>query len=610
MKNWLIAAVCTLMVACTGTDPKPEVVDDAARAQESERLNAWFQTRFEQDLERFPVYKTYLGMIDDLDAYGRWNDPSEQAELNNIAITKARLADMRASFDVEKLTPEAQVSYRFAEFVATNELALSAYRNSGYIFTQFFGPHTDMSTMLIGYQRVDNADHADAYLRRLESFGEVLNVEIDKAVARAEQGVLPPAFAYPVVIETSRGLITGAPFDKSGEDSPLWADFVGKVDKLDLPDADKAALKARARAALINGVKPAYDRLIAVMEQHKKMTPADDGVWKLKDGAGYYQAQLQNYTTRDDMTADQIHQLGLDEVARIHDEMRAIMKQVKFNGTLVEFFTHLRESDQFYYANTDAGRARYLAEATAFIDNVMAKAPEYFGTLPKAALEVRAVEPYRIETATGAFYEPGALDGSRPGAYYVNMSNMKELPVYQMETLAYHEGAPGHHFQSSIAQELTDVPMFQKFTWYSAYGEGWALYAEKMGKDMGFFSDPYQDFGRLSYEVFRAARLVVDTGIHHKRWTEQQARDYMMQNTPMTEGDIRDEVRRYIVWPGQAVSYKVGMLTILELRSKAQAELGDKFDYREFHDVVLKNGSVPLILLGELVDDWIARKKG
>jgi uncharacterized protein (DUF885 family) len=288
--------------------------------------------------------------------------------------------------------------------------------------------------------------------------------------------------------------------------------------------------------------------------------------------------------------------------------MREIMQQVKFSGSLQEFFKYLREDKQFYYPNTDAGRARYLKEATDIIDNMMTRAPEYFGTLPKANLEVRAVEPYRIETATGAFYEPGSLDGSRPGAYYVNLSNMSELPVYQMETLAYHEGAPGHHFQSSIAQELQDVPMFQKLTWYSAYGEGWALYAEKMGKDMGAFTDPYQDFGRLSYEVFRAARLVVDTGIHAKRWTEKQAQEFMLTNTPMTRGDIENEVQRYIVWPGQAVSYKVGMLTILELRQKAMDALGGKFDYREFHDVVLTNGSIPLSLLSQEVDAYIAQK--
>ena len=243
------------------------------------------------------------------------------------------------------------------------------------------------------------------------------------------------------------------------------------------------------------------------------------------------------------------------------------------------------------------------------IDTMMEAAPDYFNTLPTGALEVRAVEEYRIATATGAFYEPGSLDGTRPGAYYVNLADMRELPVYQMETLAYHEGAPGHHFQSALAQELENAPMFQRLTWYSAYGEGWALYTESLGKDMGFFTDPYQDFGRLSYEVFRAARLVVDTGLHSMQWSEQEAVDYMLANTPMTPGDIENEVRRYIVWPGQAVSYKVGMLTILDLRQRAMDALGDDFSYGEFHDIVLTNGSVPLSLLEELVMNWVAEKQ-
>ncbi|UTA49093.1 DUF885 domain-containing protein [Simiduia sp. 21SJ11W-1] len=610
----LVLLLAALVAACSGqpASPAKALTDAPSVAEENaQSLNAFFQAQFEAQLARSPQAKTYLGMRDDLEAYGQWDDPSHAARDEEVALTKASLAEMRSRFANADLPEAARVSYKFAEFVAENSLRQAAFEDQNYVFTQFFGPHSDMSTLLIGYHSVNTVAEAEAYISRLNSYGEVLNTHIDHAQARAKAGVMPPAFAYPVVIETSRGLITGAPFESDAStvgNSPLWADFVAKVDALDASKAKKEALKARAKQALIGSVKPAYDRLISVMQGQAKQVGEGDGVWKLPRGKAYYQAQLANYTTRDDLTAEDIHSLGLLEVARIHGEMREIMAKVKFNGSLQAFFKHLRESDEFYYTNNDAGRARYLREATAYIDAMMARAPEYFGTLPKADLEVRAVEPYRIETATGAFYEPGSLDGTRPGAYYVNLSNMRELPVYQMETLAYHEGAPGHHFQGSIAQELNNVPMFQKLTWYSAYGEGWALYAEKMGKDMGAFTDPYQDFGRLSYEVFRAARLVVDTGIHAKRWTESEARKYMLANTPMTEGDIENEVRRYIVWPGQAVSYKVGMLTILELRQKAMDALGDKFDYREFHDAVLTSGSLPLSLLAEQVDAYIQSK--
>lgn len=574
---------------------------------ETERLMAFFDAQFQRELAFSPQGQTYLGLIDDVEAYGRWDDASDAAFEAGLDRARADLETLRNDFDFEALTPEAQVSYRFAEFVLENQLDQGAFRDHNYIFTQFFGPHSDMPAMLIGYHRMANADHADAYVRRLQGLGPRLQTLVDQADERAAQGVLPPAFAFPTVINTARGMITGAPYDDSGADSPLWADFNEKLAGLDLDESTAEVLREQARAALVETVAPAYERLITTMESHAEMAERleIDGVSRLPRGVAYYEAQVANFTTRDDMTAEMVHNTGLSEVGRIHGEMRDIMAQVGFDGTLQEFFAYLRTDEQFYYPNTEEGRQRYLDEATAMIATMRDSLPDYFGRLPQAEMEVRAVEPYRIETATGAFYEPGPLDGSAPGAYYVNLSQMDELPVYQMETLAYHEGLPGHHMQVAISQELDDVPMFQRTTWFSAYGEGWALYSENLGKDMGFFTDPYQDFGRLGYEVFRAARMVVDTGIHFYDWSEQEAMDYMLANTPMTEGDIRNEVRRYIVWPGQAISYKVGMLTILELRQRAMEALGDEFDYGDFHDVVLGNGAVPLTLLSDLVDAYI-----
>ncbi|MHA6287032.1 DUF885 domain-containing protein [Maricaulis sp. CAU 1757] len=583
---------------------------EASRQTETARLNAWFQEQFEAELAYSPITKTYLGMIDDVEAYGEWDDPSDAAFRAARDREAARLRYMRENFNFENLTDDAQVSWRFAEFIAANNAQMAEFRDNGLIFTQFFGPHTDLPSLMIGMHRVENEDHARAYVRRLEGLGAVLRSHTEQADDRAEAGVLAPAFAYPIVITASERFITGAPFDDGAEMSPLMADLHQKVTALELDEATERQLLQRGESALLNSVGPAYESLIETMQRHAELAgDVSQGAWAMPDGAEYYRSQLANYTTRTDLTAEQIHQTGLDEVERIHNEMRTIMNDVGFEGTLQDFFSYLRTDPQFYYEDSEAGRERYLSEATAMIDAMMETAPEYFDTLPSAELEVRAVEDYRIDTATGAFYEPGALDGSRPGAYYINLAHMDENPVYQMETLAYHEGAPGHHFQSSLSQELDGVPMFQRLTWYSAFGEGWALYAENLGKDMGFFTDPYQDFGRLSYEVFRAARLVVDTGIHSMEWSEQDAIDYMLANTPMPEGDIRNEVRRYMVWPGQAVSYKIGMLTILELRQRAMDALGDRFDYGEFHDVVLTNGSIPLTLLEELVDDYIAAKQ-
>ena len=627
LRSFLIGTSClALMAACSPadeaandatapaetaqTDTAPAADTQATEQTETERLYAWFDERFAEELEHYPTYKTYLGMIDDLDAYGRWNDPSEEAFRASVQREQDALDYMHANFDFDALTPDAQVSWRFYEFIVQNDVAQAEYWDHGYIFTQFFGPHTDLPSLLIGQHRIANADHAEAYLSRLSTLGDQINVYAEQAENRAEAGVLAPAFAYPIVAEAAQRIITGAPFDDSGVDSPLLADFRGKVEALDIDDAAQQDLIDRAVTALSESVGPAYRDLIAEMERHGAMTEGrNDGAWALPDGEAYYRSQLNNYTTRTDLSAEDIHQTGLDEVERIHGEMRDIMEQVGFEGSLADFFEYLRTDPQFYYENTDAGRERYLSEATEIIDNMMDRAPEYFGRLPQGRLEVRAVEDYRITTATGAFYESGSLDGSRPGAYYVNLADMTELPTYQMETLAYHEGAPGHHFQIALAQELDNVPMFQRLQGYSAYTEGWGLYAEHLGKDMGFFTDPYRDFGRLSYEVFRAARLVVDTGVHAMQWSEEDAVNYMLENTANTRGDIEDEVRRYIVWPGQAVSYKIGMMTILQLRQRAQEELGDGFDWGEFHDVVLTHGSIPLPLLESLVDDWIAEKQ-
>jgi len=628
LRNFLIGTSClALMAACSpsgeapedtaapagtaATETAPAAETQASEQTETERLFAWFDEQFQEELERSPLFKTYLGMIDqDLEAYGEWGDVSEERYREDLQRAAERMRYMRENFDYDALTHEGQVAWRFAEFIAANDAQQGEFWDHGYIFTQFFGPHTQMPTVLIGYHRVDNVDHAEAYISRLNGLGDVIETYTAQADERAQAGVLAPAFAYPVVITAAQRFITGAPFDDSGVDSPLMADFRGKVDALDIEQEEKDDLIARAAEALETEVEPAYTALIETMERHAEMADGrNQGAWSLPEGEGFYRSQLDNYTTRTDLSAADIHQTGLDEVERIHGEMREIMAEVGFEGTLADFFEHLRTDDQFYYPDSDEGRQQYLDQATGYVDHVMEIAPQYFDTLPEADLDVRAVEEYRIETATGAFYESGALDGSRPGAYYVNLADMRENPIYLIETLSYHEGAPGHHFQIALAQELQNVPMFQRLQGYSAFSEGWGLYAENLGKTMGGFTDPYQDFGRLSYEVFRAARLVVDTGIHSMEWSEQDAIDYMIENTPFPEGDIRNEVRRYMVWPGQAVSYKVGMLTILELRQRAMDALGDDFDWGEFHDVVLTNGSIPLTLLEQLVEDYIAEKQ-
>jgi uncharacterized protein (DUF885 family) len=618
----LLAGLAMVLAACGPSEPESEEpaveiseqVADAASDMRtgatgsagSQEFETFLQDVFQQELEASPLFKTQIGMIDDdLEAYGQWDDFSDQGAIDAHQRTQRYLAEMRDNFSLESLTPQEQLTYRFMEFEWQMDDRQFQVRDSQYAFSPMQDVLSSLVTFLINNHRVSSEAHADAYLSRLQGLDTVINSVIEEAERRAADGVLLPSFAYPRLLSSAQAMITGAEFGNAEEPSALLADFNEKVDALDVSAERAEELKAAGSSAMTDIFAPAVERYMASLRDMESQSDGRDGVWKLPNGEAFYASQLNLYTTRDDLSAQQIHDIGLAEVARIQDEMRTIMTEVGFDGTLAEFFEYLRTDPQFYLPNTSEGRQQYLDDSTAMIEQVMEVAPQYFDTLPEAALEVRAVEPFREATATGAFYNQPALDGSRPGYYYVNLSNMNDNPTYLMESLAYHEGAPGHHFQLALAQELEELPMLQRLTFYSAYVEGWGLYAEQLGKDMGFFTDPYKDFGRLSYEIFRAARLVVDTGIHHLRWTRQEAIDYMMANTPMTEGDITPEVERYIVWPGQAVSYKIGMMTILELRELARQELGDRFSWGGFHDAVLTAGSLPLPLLAERVEAWI-----
>jgi uncharacterized protein (DUF885 family) len=343
------------------------------------------------------------------------------------------------------------------------------------------------------------------------------------------------------------------------------------------------------------------------MKRQEKLTTTDDGAWKLTDGAKFYAYRLNRMTTTD-MSANDIHDLGLSEVARIHGEMRDIMEKVEYEGSLQDFFQYLQDEPRFTYEDSDAGREAYLKEATRIIDVMKTRLDDVFLRTPKADLEVKRVEAFREKAGSKAFYNRPAADGSRPGYYYANLYKIEDMPKYQMEALAYHEGIPGHHMQLSIAQELDGIPKFRKFGGYTAYSEGWGLYSEYLPKEMGFYADPYSDFGRLAMELWRAARLVVDTGLHDKKWTREEAIKYLTDNTPNPVNDCTKAIERYIVMPGQATAYKIGMIKILDLREEAKEQLGDKFDIREYHDVILAAGAVPLNVMEERVDAWVVSK--
>ena len=572
--------------------------------EESQRLNDWFAARYEEQLARSPMSRTYLGMADGMD---QLDDVSQTAMDEEIALARSWLDEMRRDFDIDRLDEQSRLSYRLFEVDVEDQLATHAVGSQDYVFSHMSGPHTGLPSFLINYGKVESVKGAEDYIARLRAVQTYLGQAQARTEAQFADGVTMPKFVYTKVGSAARNIITGAPFE-DGDDSPLWSDIQSKIGKLETTVGKKDALLADAKDALLTSVQPAYISLIGMFDQQAGSATDEDGAWKLSGGSDYYNIRLKHYTTTD-LTSDEIHEIGLKEVARIQDEMRGIMERVGFEGTLKEFFTFLRADPQFTFPETDAGRDAYMAEATAIIDDMRGRLDTLFITKPKADMVVKRVEPFREDTAFGAFYNSPALDGSRPGTYYVNLKDVKDQPKFLMQALAYHEGIPGHHMQIAIAQELEGLPKFRTLGGHTAFIEGWALYSEALPKELGLYTDPYREFGQLGMEIFRAARLVVDTGIHSKKWDREKAVQYYLDNIPNPEGDVRAEIDRYIVWPGQATAYMIGKLKIEELRTKAEKELGEDFDIRQFHDTLIANGSVPLSILEELVDDYILTAK-
>ncbi|MDX2237881.1 MAG: DUF885 domain-containing protein [Hyphomonadaceae bacterium] len=570
-----------------------------AAADQTEAFNAYHEAQFEARLDRDPQFATQLG---DKRGYDRWTDPSAAGDAAESAALEAWVAGMKAQFDPARLSADAQLTWRLAESALERDRAQRPWREHAYIFNQMFGAQSTLPVFLMNQHRVDTVADAEAYVARLNGLKPHLEALTARSQDAARRGILPPRFVFDYVLADCRNLLAGAPF-AAGADAPLWADAQRKIAALDAPDAQKAQLAAAARAALTDSVQPAYLALIAALTAQQAQASQDDGVWRLPDGEAYYAHQLAMMTTTA-MSAREIHELGLAEVARIENEMRALARQVNFAGDLPAFFRHVEGDPRHFLPNTPEGKAEYIVRARAALDAMSARLPDYFATLPRAPLEVRAVEAFREQSAGLAFYQRPAQDGSRPGIYYANTQNMRGLPLYQLEALAYHEGVPGHHMQLSIAQESEGVPRFRRLAPYTAYSEGWGLYCEGLAKDMGFYQDPYSDFGRLTLELRRAIRLVVDTGLHDKRWTRQQAIDYILATQPGEEDQARRDIDRYIVMPGQATAYKIGQLEILRLREAARARLGARFDIRAFHDLVLRAGPMPLDMLRARVDAW------
>ena len=618
-KTLLVCALALALGACdrsaapeSGAASTPAATfSQADIAAETERLNQWFEKKYEEQLQFSPIQLTFQGRKDQ---YGKIDALSEKATLDQVAWQKASVEEMEKTFDYAKLSDEAKLSYDLWKLQYENARDGIPFLGDGYAFDQMNGAQSFLPTLLINFHKVDDESDYAAYVSRLNESARAFDQLLERARKSAGEGVRPPKFAYEGVIDQSRKVITGAPFS-AGPDSAIWADAQAKADTLVKSgkiSAERATeLKEEAKKALLEQFKPAYERVIAWSEEELPNAAVNAaGVGSTHaNGKAYYEYQLRQMTTTN-MTADQIHELGLKEVERIKGEMTALKDKVGFKGDLDAFFSFIDSDKQFLYPNTDAGRQAYIDDASAKIANIKKELPNYFGLLPKADLEVKRVEAFREQDGAAQHYYPGTPDGSRPGIYYAHLSDMNAMPKPELEVIAYHEGLPGHHMQISIAQALTGVPKFRTQAGSTAYAEGWGLYSEWLAKEMpGTYQDPYSEFGRLSSEMWRAIRLVVDTGLHSKGWTEQQAVEYFDANSAVPLTAIKSEVQRYLVMPGQATAYKIGMIRIQELRKKAEAELGDKFDIKGFHDSVLGGGALPLTLLERRVDQWIASQK-
>jgi len=595
------------LAACSPGAPAAPTAEEIAKA--SADLTAYLDAEYEESLQMSPIRLTMLGRKDQND---KLDDMSEAARDRDLAWLRESVTEMKAKFDPAKLDDESKTSFDMWALQLDQADKADKFRRHGYTFIRDSVP-VFLPAFMINFHEVSEKADMDAYMARLAAFPVAIDQTIEQARLSAAAGIRPPLFSFDQVIDEAGKIITGAPFGP-GADSPLLADVKAKAKTLQDAGkitADEArAFEAQARETLTTAIKPAYERIVAWLESDKpNASPEAKGVGALPDGAAYYNVALEEQTTTT-MTADEIHELGLKEVARIRAEMETIREAVGFKGDLPAMFKHMREDKSFYQPNTDAGRAAYLKQADDYVEGMRKRLPEYFGILPKAPLVVKRVESFREEAGGVQHYYPPSVDGSRPGIYYVHLLDTSAMPMWDLESTTYHEALPGHHMQIAIAQELTGIPQFRTQYDSTAYVEGWALYTEILAKEMGgFYTDPYSDMGRLNNEMWRAVRLVVDTGIHAKGWTQEQAVKYFMDNSPTPEDAIRSEIRRYFVWPGQATSYKIGMIKIQELRGLAQRELGDKFTMAGFHDTVLGGGALPLPVLEARVKRWIEKVK-
>ena len=571
-------------------------------------LNLFYEKAFVEVIFDEPELLTSLGLVEQFGITshnGKLNDASPAHQQEVIDRWKKDLQQLH-DYPLDRQTPSQKLSSRILEWYVGDQVEGEKWQFHNYPINQLNGAQNQFPEFMAKTHPLHAKQDCEYFLMRLNAVPKKFDQLLESVRLREQKQILPPRFVVEDVLKEMRDFIA-----KPASENILATSFKDRAVRIPkLPDSERADFQSRVETAINSAVYPSYQKLIDYLQAVLPKTTTDAGVWRLPDGDAFYAYVLRHNTTTT-LNPNELHELGLREVARIEGEMRLLLDANGFAGQAIgAAMDKLAKDPRFVFPDDDNGRYAALAEYKRLIDTALSNCGELFLTFPKAKIEVHRVEPYKEATAPGAYYQPGAMDGTRPGVFFANLREMNEVPKWSMPTLSYHEGVPGHHWQISIAHELTGLPQFRRVIPFTAYMEGWALYSEWLAKQAGWYQgDPFGDLGRLRDELFRAVRLVVDTGIHAKHWTREQAITYMLEKTGMGEKNVTAEIERYIVDPGQACAYKVGMLKIQELRERAQRELGTKFDQREFHDAVLKNGALPLEILEEQINAYIESKR-
>lgn len=564
-----------------------------------------------------PELITYLGALNNtpLDFFnGKLTDISYQSNMASLQKIRNSLTIL-LKYDRSQLSPQEQISYDILKLYLQNILEDASFsygsrlNSSGsdlipYPVNQLFGMQSFLPDFMVNIHPIADRNDAKMYIARLNQWDKKFSDLITELKLREKSGVVPPDFVIQKVLNEIRR------FTQLPEaNNLLYTSFQNKLAALNLSALERQKLESGALHAIEAKVYPSYLQLLSFLEEQLNSATHDAGIWKLPNGDAYYAFCLRYHTTTNKSPA-QVHALGLSEVARIQAEMKQIADTLGYEGQqIISVMQQLAKDPRFLYPNTNAGRTQVLADYQKLFDQIQDKMKQLFSKFPKAPLRIEPIPAFKAQSGPMAYYEPGDLKGARPGIFYVNTHDMNNQAKFIMPALAYHEGIPGHHFQIARALEIEHVPTLRKIVPFTAYQEGWALYCEQLAKEAGFITDPYADLGRLQLELMRAVRLVVDTGLHYQRWSREQAIQYMMDNTGQNESEVVSEIERYVVMPGQACSYKIGMIKILELREKMKARLGADFDIKAFHEIVLQDGAMPLHLLEQRVDTFLENKK-